>query len=103
MTDAALMTIPLDDHMVHRGHGVFDTATLRNGRVYRLDAHLQRLQKSAAAARIELPCPIDRMKEIVLQTCAASGQRDGSVRAAPWCMKNCSIRKHLSALAWLGF
>jgi 4-amino-4-deoxychorismate lyase len=27
ITDPALMVLPLDDHMVHRGHGVFDTAS----------------------------------------------------------------------------
>ena len=26
VTDPALMVIPFDDHMVHRGHGIFDTA-----------------------------------------------------------------------------
>lgn len=30
-TDPAAMFIPLDDHMVHRGHGVFDTAIIYNG------------------------------------------------------------------------
>ena len=29
--DPAMMVIPIDDHMVHRGHGVFDTATILNG------------------------------------------------------------------------
>lgn len=29
--DPILMVIPIDDHMVHRGHGVFDTAMLMNG------------------------------------------------------------------------
>ena len=28
VTDPALMVIPFDDHMVHRGHGIFDTAAL---------------------------------------------------------------------------
>ena len=32
VTDPALMQIPLDDHLVHRGHGVFDTFTLSCGR-----------------------------------------------------------------------
>ena len=26
VTDPALMVLPFDDHMVHRGHGIFDTA-----------------------------------------------------------------------------
>ena len=30
-TDVAAMVLPLDDHMVHRGHSVFDTCTLVNG------------------------------------------------------------------------
>jgi 4-amino-4-deoxychorismate lyase len=29
--DPSMMVIPIDDHMVHRGHGVFDTAMLSNG------------------------------------------------------------------------
>ena len=33
ITDSALMLIPLDDHMVHRGHGVFDTALIFKGYV----------------------------------------------------------------------
>jgi 4-amino-4-deoxychorismate lyase len=32
-TDVAAMVLPLDDHMVHRGHSVFDTAILYNGYV----------------------------------------------------------------------
>ena len=32
-TDPAAMVIPIDDHMVHRGHGVFDTAAIRDGSV----------------------------------------------------------------------
>ena len=27
-TDPALMVVPMDDHLVHRGHAVFDTATM---------------------------------------------------------------------------
>lgn len=40
-----------DDHLVHRGHGVFDTALVVDGRIYMLDRHLERLIHSAAQAR----------------------------------------------------
>ena len=43
VTDPAFMVLPLDDHMVHRGHAVFDTAMIVNGKLYQLDAHLERL------------------------------------------------------------
>lgn len=29
--DPAMMVIPIDDHMVHRGHGVFDTSIIFYG------------------------------------------------------------------------
>jgi 4-amino-4-deoxychorismate lyase len=66
--------------MVHRGHGVFDTATLTRGMLYQLDAHLDRLLRSAELARITLPFPRDHLRQIILETAAVSGQREGSVR-----------------------
>lgn len=80
VTDPALMALPLDDHMVHRGHAVFDTATLRDGMLYQIDAHLDRLIKSAGGARIPLPFPRARLRQIILETAAASRRRAGSVR-----------------------
>jgi 4-amino-4-deoxychorismate lyase len=80
VTDPALMVVPLDDHMVHRGHAVFDTATLTHGMLYQLDPHLDRLIKSAGGARIALPFARERLREIILATAAASRQREGSVR-----------------------
>ncbi|RZC06421.1 D-amino-acid transaminase, chloroplastic isoform D [Glycine soja] len=41
-TDPAAMVIPMDDHMVHRGHGVFDTTAIIDGYLYELDQHLDR-------------------------------------------------------------
>ena len=49
VTDPALMVLPLDHHMVHRGHAVFDTAMIVSGKLYQLDAHLERFLRSAAA------------------------------------------------------
>jgi 4-amino-4-deoxychorismate lyase len=80
VTDPALMVLPLDDHMVHRGHAVFDTATLAHGRLYQLDPHLDRLLRSAESARIALPFPREKLRRIILDTTAAGGRRDGSVR-----------------------
>jgi 4-amino-4-deoxychorismate lyase len=80
VTDPALMVLPLDDHMVHRGHAVFDTATLTHGMLYQLDPHLDRLLRSAELARISLPFPREQLRQIILDTAAASGQHDGSVR-----------------------
>src|SRR6185312_2860212 len=80
VTDPALMVLPLDDHMVHRGHAVFDTATLTYGMLYQLDPHLDRLIKSADGARIALPFSRAQLRQIILEAAAASRQREGSVR-----------------------
>ncbi|MCC7242450.1 MAG: D-amino-acid transaminase [Acidobacteria bacterium] len=80
VTDPALMVLPFDDHIVHRGHGIFDTAGLVNGRLYDLDAHLDRFLRSAEHSRLRLPGTRDQMREIIIRTTAASGRRDGAIR-----------------------
>lgn len=37
-----MQVVSMDDHMVHRGHGVFDTALLVESYLYQLDQHLER-------------------------------------------------------------
>jgi 4-amino-4-deoxychorismate lyase len=54
VTDPLLMTVPIDDHFVHRGHAVFDTATVANGYIYRLDVHLDRFITSAKLAKLKV-------------------------------------------------
>jgi len=80
VTDPALMVIPFDDHMVHRGHGVFDTAAIVDGKIYDLEAHLDRFVRSATTSRLTLPCARGEMRDIIARTAAASGKRDGSIR-----------------------
>ena len=80
VTDPAFMVVPLDDHIVHRGHAVFDTAILANGLLYQLDQHLERFMRSAEMARIPLPFPVEKLRRIIIDTAAASRRRDASVR-----------------------
>ncbi|XP_006643973.2 D-amino-acid transaminase, chloroplastic-like isoform X2 [Oryza brachyantha] len=78
--DPAMMVVPIDDHMVHRGHGVFDTAMILDGNLYELDPHLDRFLRSAAKARIGTPFPRDTLRGILVQMTAASNCRRGSIR-----------------------
>lgn len=93
-TDAALFVLPIDDHMVHRGHAVFDTCNVSNGKAYGLTFHLRRLLRSATDARILAPSSaasekrprnedfaedlsdLETLRSIVLHTIAASKKRD---------------------------
>ncbi|MCC6992838.1 MAG: aminotransferase class IV [Acidobacteria bacterium] len=80
VTDPALMVLPFDDHMVHRGHGIFDTAGLVNGKIYDLEAHLDRFLASADRSKLRLPCPRAEMRDIIIATAKAAGQPNGAIR-----------------------
>lgn len=80
VTDPALMVIPFDDHMVHRGHGIFDTAGIVDGKIYDLEAHLDRFLASAQRSKLRLPGSRDEMRDIIVKTTAVSGQRNGAIR-----------------------
>ena len=47
------MCIPVDDHMVHRGHGVFDAGAIFRGRPVNLEAHVLRFLRSADGLNID--------------------------------------------------
>ncbi|GAA0153890.1 transaminase [Lithospermum erythrorhizon] len=79
-TDPAAMVIPMDDHIVHRGHGVFDTAAIVDGYLYELDQHLDRFLSSASMAKIKLPFDRESIRRILIQTVSASTCRSGALR-----------------------
>ncbi len=45
-TDPRCMLLPMDDHLVHRADGVFEALKYVGGKLYQLDAHLARMQRS---------------------------------------------------------
>jgi branched-chain amino acid aminotransferase len=51
-----------------RGDGVFDTTSAWKGRIFKLDAHLERLALSLRAARIPLPVPLEELRGIIVET-----------------------------------
>ena len=67
ISDPRFMNLPMDDHMVHRGHGVFDTCSVEGRRVYGLDKHLARFLRSAERARVAPPANLD-LKQTILDT-----------------------------------
>lgn len=75
-----LMMIPIDDHLVHRGDGVFEAVRLIENKVYLLDEHLARLEKSAKAIGLELKVSTQEIKNIIRQACELSGLPDAMIR-----------------------
>nr|GMD88490.1 D-amino-acid transaminase, chloroplastic-like isoform X1 [Ipomoea batatas] len=102
VTDTAAMVIPMDDHIVHRGHGVFDTAAIVDGYLYELDQHVERFLRSAAMAKIKPPFDKESIRKILIQTVSASKCKTGSLRywlsTGPGDFQLSPSHCHLSAL-----
>ena len=80
VTHPFLMTIPLDDHMVHRGDGIFEAFKCVNGNIYNLQAHLERLERSAQAVHLKLPAAVEKLTELVIETIRIADAHDCLIR-----------------------
>ncbi|MGA0369371.1 MAG: aminotransferase class IV [Kiritimatiellia bacterium] len=75
IADPRGMWLPVEDHLVHRGDGVFETLLYEGGGIYNADALLDRLETSAAAVGLTLPLSRMALHE-VLKDCFTVAGRD---------------------------
>jgi branched-chain amino acid aminotransferase len=68
------------DHGFLYGDGVFEGIRAYNGRVFRLDEHVDRLYQSARAIMLNIPHSPTEMRELVLETCRRNSLSDGYIR-----------------------
>lgn len=68
---AAEATIPATDEGLLRGDGAFEVIRIYDGRPYALDAHLARMQRSAASLR--LPVDLEAVRADAYRLLAAAG------------------------------
>lgn len=80
VTDPLFMALHIDDHMVHRGHAVFDTLTVYEGLAYNLERHVSRINTSADLAKITLPLTSEEMSSVLLDLGASTGKLNISIR-----------------------
>lgn len=80
VTHPFLMTVPVDDHMVHRGDGIFEAFKCVAGNIYNLRSHLERLQRSARAIYLTLPGTLEQITNLVVGTIRIAGVRDCLIR-----------------------
>ncbi len=74
--DRLLMSVPIDDHIVHRGDGVFDNAVCFDGKYYLLDQHIERFFFSAKAIGIIPPYTEDHLKRLLIKLGLESGRKN---------------------------
>lgn len=72
--------IPLLDQGFLRGDLTYDVPAVWNGRYFRLDDHISRLQESCQKSRLRIPMSPTELKRILLDMVAKSGMRDAFVQ-----------------------
>ena len=78
--DAAEAKISVFDHGLLYGDGVFEGIRLYAKNVFRLDAHLERLEYSAKAIALKLPWSRQQISEWTCECCRLNGLVDGYIR-----------------------
>src|ERR1700737_4521553 len=68
------------DHGLLYGDGIFEGIRFYNGRVFRLDEHLERLWDSARSILLEIPMSQRAMTEALLETIRQNDLREGYIR-----------------------
>jgi branched-chain amino acid aminotransferase len=78
--DGAAARIPIWDHGVLYGDGIFEGMRLFDGALFRPRDHLARLRRSAQAIGLELPLGEDELLGVIAEVVRRSGLRDAHVR-----------------------
>ncbi len=78
--DAGFFVAPMDDHLVHRGDGVFEALRVINGKPFDLAPHLDRMEKSASSIGLKFPFSRTEVEKCVYETIKAAGEKAGMVR-----------------------
>lgn len=80
VVDASEARVPVTDHGLLYGDGIFEGMRIYGRRVFRLADHLQRFETAARAIGLELPVDRGAVEKIVLETARAFGQDEAYLR-----------------------
>lgn len=80
LVPAEQASISVYDHGLLYGDGVFEGIRAYNGRVFKLDEHVDRLYNSAKIIMLEPPVSKEEMKKAIVYTCKENGIQDGYIR-----------------------
>src|SRR5438128_6770797 len=68
------------DHGLLYGDGVFEGIRAYNGRIFKLERHIERLFDSAKAIRLDIPLTREAMADLVVDVCRRNEIVDGYIR-----------------------
>lgn len=79
-TNPDFVSLPLDDHMAHRGDAVFEAMRFGHGGIYLWTPHWERLNRSAAKVGIKLPHTEEEVLSLLKTMVKESGLGEGLIR-----------------------
>ena len=68
------------DHGLLYGDGVFEGIRAYNGRVFKLERHMDRLFHSAKAIDLKIPLSKEEIAQLILETCRRNDIKEGYIR-----------------------
>jgi len=83
ITNKAFMNLWVDDKLIHKGFGIFDTLNIVNFSAYLLNKHLARFESSAKNLGLTLPFSLKDIEHIILSLAACTRLPNLAVRY--WC------------------
>lgn len=72
--------ISILDHALLYGDGVFETVSVWNGRIFKLDEHIDRCFRSMAAIALPSPVPREEMRRLIIETVRRNGYEHAYVK-----------------------
>ncbi len=72
--------ISVFDHGLLYGDGVFEGLRSYNGKIFKLDEHINRLYKSAKAIFLEIPMKFEELKKTIIETVRKNNLKDSYIR-----------------------
>jgi branched-subunit amino acid aminotransferase/4-amino-4-deoxychorismate lyase len=67
ITDPLFFSIPLEDKMVHRGYAVFETTKIFGNKIYQLDSHIERLNRSLTKVNLKSIYTHEEYRDILMK------------------------------------
>ena len=82
LVDERKAALPVSDHGTLYGDGVFEGIRVYNGKIFRCQAHIDRLFDSAKYIRLAIPYTKQELIDAMRETLEANGRDDGYIRLA---------------------
>ena len=72
------------NHGLHYGSCVFEGIRIYNGKIFKLDEHIERLYKSAELLDLKIPFNLEKIKQVTYELTKKQKVHDGYIRPVVW-------------------